>query len=64
MASFDLGRVICSGDEFERQMGGGQRDAEPAAAVVLAEQHHGGAFGAGELGEELGLPDEARAGAA
>ena len=35
-----------------------QRHAQPAAAVVLAEQHHRRAVGAGELREQLGLPDE------
>ena len=44
-------------------MGGGQRHAQPASAVILAQQHHGGALRAGELREELRLADERLAGA-
>ena len=43
---------------FERQVSGDQRHAQPAAALVLAEQHHRGAIGAGELREKFGLADE------
>ena len=59
----DLGLRQVVGDQFERQMRCCQRDAQPAATVVLAEQHHCGAVGARELGEQLCLPDEGLAGA-
>ena len=39
-------------------MDGGQRDAQPASAFVVAEQHHGGAFGVGESGEKFSLAGE------
>ena len=53
-------------DFFRRQLFGngldgdvnrGERDAQPASALIRAEQHHGGAFGAGEFGKEFGLTD-------
>ena len=59
----DLGLRQVVGDELDRQMRRRQRDAQPAAAVVLAEQHHRRAVGAGELGEQLRLADEGLAGA-
>ena len=51
------------GNGFDGNVNGGQRDAQPAAAFVRAEQHHRGAFGAGEFGEKFRLADKFVAGA-
>ena len=37
---------------------GGQRHAQPAIAIVGAQQHHRGAIGACQFGEQFGLADE------
>jgi len=52
-----------AGDQFDGKVGGGQGHAQPALAVVLPQQHHGGLFSAGHLGKKLGLADEGLAGA-
>ena len=54
----ELGAVVALHHQCERQVSGDQGHAQPAAALVLAEQHHRGAIGAGELREKFGLADE------
>ncbi len=51
------------GHQFERKMGGGQGNAQPAAAVVLRRATSWRFFGAGQLGKKLRLADEGLAGA-
>ena len=51
------------GNGFDGNVNGGQRDAQPASAFVRAEQHHRGAFGAGEFGKKFRLADEFVSGA-
>ncbi len=46
------------GDQLERQMCRRQGHPQPAAAVILAQQHHRRAVRAGELREKLCLADE------
>src|SRR5208283_5821574 len=50
-------------DGLERNVNRGQRDAQPASAFILAEQHHRGAFGLGESGEKFSLAGEFMTGA-
>ena len=58
MARHDFFRRQFFGNRLDGNVDGGQRHAEPAVFFVVAEQHHRGAFGAGEFGEKFGLPDE------
>jgi len=51
----DFGDGDPVGEKADGDVRGGEGDAQPAAAVVLAQQHHRRAVGAGQLGEELGL---------
>ena len=55
---FNFRRCEFFRDGFERNVNCGQRDAQPASALVVAEQHHRGAFGAGEFGEKFSLAGE------
>ena len=63
MASVIFSAVNFSRDRLDGNVNRGERDAQPAAALVRAEQHHRGAFRAGELGEKFRLADEFVAGA-
>jgi hypothetical protein len=63
MASVIFSAVNFSETVLMRNVNGGQRDAEPASALVRAEQHHRGAFGVGEFGEKFRLADKFVAGA-
>ena len=51
------------GDGFDRDVNGGERDAQPASAFVGAQQHHRGGPGAGEFGEKFRLADKLMSGA-
>jgi hypothetical protein len=46
------------GNGFDGHMDRGEGHPQPAAAFVGAEQHHGGAPGAGEFGKKFRLADE------